>query len=174
MDAFIGEIRIFGFSFPPQNWAWCNGQSVAVAQNPTLNAVIGTLYGGNATNFKLPNLQGSTVADQGTGTGLTPRTVASQWGSSFQTLSYAQMPNHQHALNGMTTPVANVTNVPTNTSHLARTINQADYSSVNTADTTMAAQMIGVQGGGQMHENRQPYLAMNFCICLYGDFPIRP
>jgi microcystin-dependent protein len=27
-------------------------------------------------------------------------------------------------------------------------------------------------GGGQAHENRQPWLAMNLSIALAGDFPI--
>jgi microcystin-dependent protein len=173
MDAFTGEIRIFGFSFPPYNWAWCNGQSLPVFQYPALNAVIGTLYGGTATSLKLPNLQGSAVADQGTGVGLTPRTVGSQWGQSFETLGITQLPSHQHPMTGMTTPLANVANEPTNASHLARTAGQFDYSAIDTPDTTMANQMIGTQGGGLPHENRQPYLAMNFCICLYGDYPIK-
>jgi len=27
MDAFIGEIRTFGFDYEPQGWMYCNGQS---------------------------------------------------------------------------------------------------------------------------------------------------
>ncbi len=29
-------------------------------------------------------------------------------------------------------------------------------------------------GGGQPHENRQPYLTLNYCIALQGVFPPRP
>jgi microcystin-dependent protein len=29
-------------------------------------------------------------------------------------------------------------------------------------------------GGGQGHENRQPFLALSYCIALAGVFPARP
>jgi microcystin-dependent protein len=29
-------------------------------------------------------------------------------------------------------------------------------------------------GSGAAHENRQPYLTLNFCIALTGVFPSRP
>jgi len=32
---------------------------------------------------------------------------------------------------------------------------------------------LAVTGGGQPHNNLQPYLAMNFCIALQGVFPPR-
>lgn len=31
--------------------------------------------------------------------------------------------------------------------------------------------MVMPTGMGQAHENRQPYLAVNFCIALSGDYP---
>jgi microcystin-dependent protein len=34
--------------------------------------------------------------------------------------------------------------------------------------------MIGITGQGLPHENRQPLLALNFCIALSGQFPQRP
>lgn len=64
-----GEIRTFDYL--PQDWAFCNGQSIQVAQNQTLYTVIGNLYGGNSTAFNLPNLQGWTVIGSGAG----PRNV---------------------------------------------------------------------------------------------------
>jgi microcystin-dependent protein len=35
-------------------------------------------------------------------------------------------------------------------------------------------QMVQPAGGSLPHENRQPFLAMNFCIALSGQFPQRP
>jgi microcystin-dependent protein len=32
---------------------------------------------------------------------------------------------------------------------------------------------VSAVGGGQPHNNRQPYLALNFCIALQGIFPAR-
>ena len=34
--------------------------------------------------------------------------------------------------------------------------------------------MLGAVGGGQLHSNVQPYLAVNFCIAMVGFFPARP
>ena len=42
-----------------------------------------------------------------------------------------------------------------------------------TLNTTMAPQTLGLNGGGLPHENRQPFIALNYCIALYGVFPAR-
>ncbi len=57
-EAFLGEIRMFGFNFAPQGWAFCNGQILSINQNTALFALLGTFYGGNGTStFALPNFQ---------------------------------------------------------------------------------------------------------------------
>jgi microcystin-dependent protein len=35
------------------------------------------------------------------------------------------------------------------------------------------AQTCGIAGGSQPHNNMQPYLGMNYIICLFGIFPSR-
>jgi microcystin-dependent protein len=35
----------------------------------------------------------------------------------------------------------------------------------------MNSAAVGLAGGNQPHENRMPYLAVNFIISLYGIFP---
>lgn len=173
-DAFYGEIRIFGFTFPPQNWAQCTGQMLQIQQYQVLYTVIGVQFGGNAqTTFQLPNLMGSAVCEAGQGTGLTNRTFGKSVGATAVTLNLNQIPNHQHDLNATTPSAAQATNAPTNVSRLGRTIKQNDYTNTDTYDTTMAPQMVGSFGSGGPHENRQPYLAMNFCICTYGEYPVR-
>ena len=48
------------------------------------------------------------------------------------------------------------------------------YSSGSAAlDASFNAAAIANAGGGQGHENMQPYLALNFCIALQGLFPSR-
>ena len=37
--------------------------------------------------------------------------------------------------------------------------------------TTLGASSVSNFGGSQAHENRQPFLALNFCIALQGIFP---
>jgi microcystin-dependent protein len=42
-----------------------------------------------------------------------------------------------------------------------------------TTNGTFAPDEVTPTGSGQPHENRQPFLALNFCICLVGFFPSR-
>ncbi len=59
VQPYVGEVRMFGGNFAPLNWAFCNGQSMAISEYNTLFALIGTTYGGDGTTtFNLPNLQG--------------------------------------------------------------------------------------------------------------------
>jgi len=59
---FLGEVKIISWNFPPKNWAFCNGQSLAINQNQALFSILGTMYGGNGqTTFALPDLRGRTA-----------------------------------------------------------------------------------------------------------------
>ena len=63
MEPFLGEIRLVGFNFAPQGWAFCNGQLLSVNQNTALFSLLGVTYGGDGiTTFALPDLQGPIAA----------------------------------------------------------------------------------------------------------------
>lgn len=173
-DAFVGEIRIFGFTFPPADWAHCNGESLPLPQYQYLFSVIGVIFGGNGSvTFNLPNLQGSAVCHIGTGTGLTTHTIADRFGASTVTLTQSQIHFHNHALDAIPGVPAQLVNRPTGNAYLGRTVGQNDFTSTDTHDTTLAVQMVGGYGSSGPHENRQPFLALNFCICLLGMYPAR-
>src|ERR1700726_1222715 len=110
---FLGEIRIFGFNFPPKGWAFCNGQTLAINQNQALFSLLGTTYGGNGTsNFQLPNAQGRVLAHPGNG--LTQGQVL---GEPSVTLITPQMPAHSHQMNSggavtLTSPQNDLIGVP--------------------------------------------------------------
>ncbi len=71
MDPFIGEIRLVGFNFAPQGWAFCNGQLMSISQNTALFSLLGTMYGGDGrTTFALPDLRGRAAVGSGQGPGL--------------------------------------------------------------------------------------------------------
>jgi microcystin-dependent protein len=178
-DPFTGEIRIFAGNFAPYNWAFCNGQTVQIQQNSVLYGIIGTQYGGNGTtNFLLPNLNGKAPLHQGTGVGLTTRVVGDDEGATTVMLNSTTIPNHTHipqalAIKGTSTdPTSNVwaENVVS-----GRTIDipQPLYSGTSSS-TTMNPTALSPVGGSQPHNNMQPYLPMNFIICLYGEFPPHP
>lgn len=97
MEGTIGEIRGFGGNFAPRNWAFCNGQLIAINQNQALFSIIGTIYGGDGrTTFALPDLRGRAPLSSGTGPGLSPRPLGQRSGTEIVTLTTAQMPNHTH------------------------------------------------------------------------------
>lgn len=185
MDPFIGEIRPLAFNWAPVDWAYCIGGTVPLAQNQALAAVISTLYGGNGTTtIGLPNLQGRTPVGAGSGTGLTPRVLATTGGQETVTLTAAQMAPHQHPINSKVTgAAADLSGTPAGNMQISRTFNQWDYSTQDinpwTTSTGFDASTIGIAGGGtngvtSPHANMQPWLCINFCIALQGVFPMRP
>ncbi len=179
-QAFVGEIRCFGFNFAPYNWAQCNGQLMAISQNAALFSILGTYYGGNGTStFGLPNLQGQIPMHWGTPNGRSPTNIGEVQGTSGVTLAESQMPLHTHTV----TTAVNASGgqaergpTPGPTSYLGPSL-QPDYvwlPSPNTANAQFSPKAISAYPGqGNPHENMQPYLALNFCVSLYGVFPSR-
>ena len=96
-EPFIGEIRMFGFSFAPQGWALCNGQLLPISQNTALFSLLGTTYGGDGrTTFALPDMQSRVPVCQGQGPGLSSYAEGLAGGAETVALVAAQMPGHAH------------------------------------------------------------------------------
>ncbi|PWK85927.1 phage tail protein [Fulvimonas soli] len=175
-DPFIGEIQIYGFNFAPYNWAMCQGQIMPIQQNTALFSLLGVQFGGNGqTTYALPNFAGNAASGQGQGPGLSPRTVGETFGSASVTLQSDEMPMHTHGARIYNQPVAaNRAGIPAAGDAIITPESAAMLTSNNAVNTTLPSQTIGMTGGNQPHENRQPYLALNFCISLAGVFPQRP
>ncbi|MBL8212191.1 MAG: phage tail protein [Bryobacterales bacterium] len=170
-DQFVGEIRIFGFNFPPKGWATCDGQLLPISQNTALFSLLGTQYGGDGkSTFALPNLQGSSPINQGQGPGLSERYVGETGGVSNVTLIQSELPGHSHTAAALTDP--GDLKDPTNRV-LARSAGGNAYAAAG-ALVTFNPQTLGITGSGQPHNNTQPYLTMLFCIAMQGIFPQRP
>jgi microcystin-dependent protein len=165
-DPFVGEIRVVGFNFAPTGWALCNGQVLPIAQNTALFSLLGTTYGGDGrTTFALPNLQGRASMHQGQGPGLSYHALGEADGTQAETLSPAQMPAHNHALAAASGSAT--TGTPSSQVSLAA-------GAVKTyAPAHNVVPMGEVAGGGQPHNNMQPYLVLNYVIALTGIFPPR-
>lgn len=172
-EPFIGEIQLFGFSFPPRGWAFCNGTLLSIQQNSALFALLGTNYGGNGTtNFQLPNFTNRAGCNQGNGGGLTPRVIGETFGENGVTLTTPQMPAHAHQFTLYNqTDQGKKASSPSPGNALAPPGQTGPFTTAGQPDTSFAAGMIGLAGGGQPHENRQPYLALNYSIALQGTFP---
>jgi microcystin-dependent protein len=161
-EPFLAEIRIMSFNFPPKGWAFCNGQFLPINQNQALFALLGTTFGGNGqTTFALPNLRGRVPVHMGDGI-----VLGEAAGQEAHTVNIQELPAHVHFVN-CASPTAS------NEDPLNRMPGRAAGNAYGaaTALVAMAPQMVGSVGGSQPHENRQPYLVLNFCIALQGIFP---
>lgn len=108
MDAFMGTVLAVGFNYPPRGWLFCNGQTISIAQNSAMFALLGTMYGGDGQNtFGIPDLRGRVVVgSQGAGPGIsnvqqgekagTNNVTAISTGTGSVTLTVANLPAHTH------------------------------------------------------------------------------
>lgn len=169
-DPFVAEIRVFSFGLAPAGWAFCDGQLIPVAQNTTLFGLLGTTYGGDGVNnFALPNLQGRAPMHPRQGPGLSQHVLGESGGADGVALTPAQLPAHSHA--PFAAPDAALVKLPGSTVSMARSRNGNAYQDNTSNLVSMNAEAIAVAGGGQAHNNLQPYLTLNFCIAMQGVVP---
>jgi microcystin-dependent protein len=159
---FMSEIKIVGFNYAPKGWAECNGQFLPINQNQALFSLLGTMYGGNGqTTFALPDFRGRVPIHVGSGF-----IQGQAGGQEFHTITQSEMPAHNHFVQA--------TNAQGNnddmTGNLFATSNAAKFGGVQNL-TTLQPSTITNTGGSQPHENRQPFLVLNFIIALQGVFP---
>lgn len=167
-DPFIGEIKTVAFNYAPIDWATCDGQLMNIAQNDTLFSLIGTTYGGDGTTtFALPDLRGRAPMHQGTGTGLTQRTIGQLFGSETVSIATNQLGGHSHGLscsNQAGTSASPVNAFPAGSSSF-------NYIAPSSTPAQLNAQTVSTVGSGQAHNNMMPFLTVNYIICLYGIYP---
>ncbi|MHC8330635.1 phage tail protein [Pseudomonas sp. LB3P25] len=194
MEVFMGTVQSFAFNFAPNGWALCNGQTLGISQYQALFSLLGTYYGGNGTtNFMLPNLQGRLPMAQGNGLGWTPRVIGEFSGTENVTATITNLPNHTHALSGLTatttlqlaSPASNpVTNPTAINSYIGASGGGPGSASIYSdaqgasavplkgAATTVTGE-ISSAGNGLPMETMNPFLVLNFSIALNGLFPSR-
>lgn len=169
-DPFVAEVRMFGFNFAPTGWAACDGQLLPISQNTALFSLLGTTYGGNGiNNFALPDLREVFALGAGQGPGLSNRQLGERGGAASSTLTASELPAHAHGLQATASATSN------NPAGAALAITATGAAAYRLPGNTasMAATSVAVTGGGQAHENRQPALALMFCIALQGVYPPR-
>jgi microcystin-dependent protein len=179
MDPFLGQISIFGCNFAPVGWALCQGQTLSIAQNTALFSLLGTNFGGNGVNtFMLPDLRSRAPLGFGQGPGLSNYEIGDTGGEESVAINSASYPTHSHGLfaaasTGTGNAPAGLSEAEGQTGGRGGAINLALYSAVGTATNLAPAALTAAAGGGQPHNNLEPYLALNFCIALQGIFPSR-
>ncbi|MEA3043355.1 MAG: hypothetical protein QOH47_1193 [Sphingomonadales bacterium] len=162
-EPFLSEIKIVSFNFPPKGWAFCNGQLLPINQNQALFSLLGTTYGGNGqTTFALPDMRGRVpIHFQG------QYVLGQTAGEEFHTLNMSEMPQHIHFAQA-TTATGNSASPTGNVLAAANNLYTAPAQTTPLHPTSLTN-----FGGSQPHENRQPFLVLNFIIALQGIFPSR-
>lgn len=165
-EPFLAEVRIVAFNFAPRGWAFCDGQILPINQNQSLYSLLGTTYGGDGrTSFALPDLRGRVPIHVGGG-----HTLGQKTGEEAHTLAVNEIPQHMHVHQASDTvadeqvPAGNV---------LARSTATDPIWAAPSAPQNLAGGTVTNTGGGQAHNNLQPYLTLSFCIALQGLFPSR-
>ena len=165
-DWYLGDIRLFARNgqFIPRGWAECNGAILQISSNQALYAVIGKAYGGDGTKtFALPDLRGRVAV------GFSQSyLMGTQGGSETVALTAAQGSPHTH-------PVFAANSMATKQKASGDYFAQTQGGNVYAAGSgvSLAPQTIANTGGGAGHENRQPWLALVYCIAVQGLFPQR-
>lgn len=148
-----GLISAYAGATAPTGWILCDGSAVSRTTYAALFAAIGTTYGSGdgSTTFNVPNFKGRVPAGLDGSQGEFD-TLAKAGGEKAHTLSISEMPNHAH--NG-----------------LHRYVSRQNYAA-GSIDVRVQAMENGLtpsapgyaQGGGEAHNNLQPYLVVNFII----------
>ena len=174
MEEYIGIIKLFAGTFAPRGWAYCDGRILAISDFTSLYSIIGIQFGGDGrTTFGLPDLRSRVPIGAGQGTGLSPYQQGQKGGLESLVLSTAQMPAHSHSVQcdiktgGRSLKSSPEGSIPAN-------ITQGEaYGEDLSGNTHMHTDMITPVGGSSAVENRQPFQALNYIICLDGIYPPR-
>lgn len=178
-EPYMGEIRIFAVPYPPRGWADCAGGEIPTPQYEALYSILGTTYGTRDGHVVLPKLAGRVPLGQGTGPGLIPATLGKKTGTPKAVIAPDEVPRHNHVVNtGFSLDEELSTDQPSEKTYITRHTVKGTNSVVATftkdtdkQDILFAEAAISETGDGEPRDNRQPYLALRFCIALEGVYP---
>ncbi len=168
----IGSIYLFAGTFAPYNWEFCDGRLMYIPEHPALYSILGATYGGDGiSTFALPDLRARVPIGAGKGANLHDRRLGEKGGADSVILTIDQMPPHTHAVRGVAQAAIRAS--PINNLWARETNNATMMYADREPNTQMSVTTIGPSGGNQPHENRQPYLVLQYIICVTGLYPIR-
>jgi microcystin-dependent protein len=182
-----GIINQYAGSVAPSGYLLCTGQSLLASEYPALFQAIGYTYGGSGSSFNIPNLQNRVPV--GLGPDLEFDTLGKPGGSKTHTLTVDQIPSHTHTQDAHNHTQNSHNHTQNSHTHSERIAQNAPgilsaagntYGvAVDTASTTGATTATNIAttatnqattatnqntGGGQAHNNLQPYIVLNYII----------
>ena len=165
----IGTIKLVAYDFTPRGYLECDGTTLDIESHKGLYSIIGTTYGGNGeTSFKLPDLAGRAPVHQGDANKL-----GDHGGSASVTLTNDTLAQHVHPILA-TEAVADKTDPTGNMLATGSSRGTKAYVPLGTnSKVNMVEHAMSETGGGEAHNNMQPYLALRFVIAKEGTLPFR-
>lgn len=160
----VGTILYYSGSDIPEGWKKCNGEAISREVYSELFEVIGTRYGsGDGVNtFNLPDFR-ERVAVGYAGDGAFD--LGSSGGEKTHTLTVDEIPNHAHTMTSYYDDANyNTGTIPSDNGR---------YSLPYDAGNITRTQSTNAAGGGQAHNNMQPYLVVNFIIKVSSTTPVQ-
>ncbi|CAM4308978.1 Microcystin-dependent protein [Pedobacter westerhofensis] len=176
MDNYVGEIRMFAGNYAPAGWSLCDGSTLSIAEYEVLFTLLGTTFGGDGqTNFMVPDLRGRVPVHSGNGPGGLPNIIpGAKSGVESISLSQANMPPHNHQVNGVTatgTAASPAGLYPATASTASRNAYIAPATVPAPTLVQMNTNSIVPAGNGLPVSIMQPYMAVTYIIALYGIYP---
>ena len=169
-ECMIGEVVMFAGNFAPRNFAFADGQLLAISSNSALFSILGTIYGGDGrSTFALPDLRGRVPVGPRTGPGLSNIREGQKFGSESVSLQASNIPNLTSWLDLATkgglfkAETASNGGVPLVTLDVAIPPKKlrsglVKHDALPSPDTV---------------NKHQPSLGMNYIICTQGIYPSR-
>jgi microcystin-dependent protein len=154
MESFIGQILMVGFNFAPYGYMLCQGQTLAISQYQALYALLGSTFGGDGkATFNLPDLAGR---------------VPVGFGPSNQGRQFFQM----GVAGGSQTTQLTAANLPNmfSTNPSGQSQDAAPFTNSGTPVKVVTPTLMG---NGAPISVMQPYVCLNFVMCVNGIFPTR-
>lgn len=164
--AVIGSIIPYLTEDPPAGTLPCSGFLYLGANYPELYAVLHSTYLVPPSSFRLPDLRGRSLIGEGTGAGLSARSMGASGGEEQVGLDIASIPEHAHDA------VLNAYNLlgnnqqPINAVLAAWTGAYQYYTGAPSVEMQAGAVEIDDTGGDGDHENMHPFSVVGYC-CVY-------
>ncbi len=176
----IGEIRVFAGDYAPAGWAFANGQRLTIKSfqgTDTLYSIVGgafSRFDDETGSFALPDFRGRIPVGIGQGAGLSNIALGGQLGKKNISIQSDSLPipsgrgwalSSTHAIQEIKTSETPFKNGRTGKDVTIKEIGTISKDVAGAGDTeTPVLETIEI-------ENTVPALALNYIICIKGEYP---